>query len=126
MSHMYSTMVSICQMDDADPEDVAVAIRDSYVWMMNQYMLDRELIPSGQLAEIRYEDLENDPMTELARLYSELGLAGWEQAHVRIENYLKTVAGYRKNTYEIDSSTLNVVNREWGFAVEEWGYKPPT
>lgn len=125
MSHMYKTMLSICQLDDADPDAVAAAIRDSYVWMMTQYMMDRKSVPEGHLAEVRYEDLERDPLTELARIYSELDLRGWEKAKERIASYLTTVAGYRKNTYAIDSTTIDVVNREWGFAIEEWGYEPP-
>ena len=125
MTHMYKTMLSICQMDDANPDDVAAITRDSYVWMMTQYMSDRELIPHGHLAEIRYEDLERDPLTQLARVYSELDLQDWEKAKESIETYLESVAEYRKNTYEIDSSTIDLVNRDWGFAIDEWGYEPP-
>ena len=125
MSHMYETMLPICQMDDADAGDVARAIRDSYVSMMKQYMLEREFIPEGHLAEIRYEDLERDPLTELERMYSELGLPGWEQVREKVVVYLRNVAGYQKNVYQIDSQTIEVVNREWGFAIEEWGYEPP-
>ena len=125
MLHMFKTMLSICQMDDADSEDVTEAVRDSYVWMMKRYLLDRQLIPAGHLVEIRYEDLETNPLTELERLYSELALPGWGQARPRFDAYLKTVTGYRKNSYEIDSATIGVIDREWGFAVEEWGYKPP-
>lgn len=126
MTHLYDTMLPICQLDDADADDVALAIRDSYVSMMKQYMLDRELIREGHLAELRYEDLERDPLTELARLYSELGLSGWTQARERVDAYLSNVADYRKNDYEIDPQTIDVVNREWGFAVREWKYAPPS
>ena len=125
MSYMFKTMISLCQMDDVDPDTVNAAIRDSYARMMNQYMSDRDLIPAGHLAEIRFEELETSPLREMERLYSELALSGWEQAKQRIDDYLKTVAGYRRNTYEIDTATIDVVNREWGFAVEEWGYEPP-
>ena len=125
MSHMYETMIPICQMEDAREDDVALAVRDSYVLMMKQYLLERELIPKGHLAEIRYEDLERDPMTEMERLYSELDLPGWKRAKERMDVYLKSLAGYRKNTYEIDLKTIEIVNREWGFAIEEWGYEPP-
>lgn len=126
MSHMYETMIPICQMNDAREDDVATAIRDSYVLMMKQYLLDREGIPKGHLSEIRYEDIERDPLTELERLYSELGLPGWERVRERVDTYLRDLVGYRKNVYEIDPETIEIVNREWGFAIEEWGYEPPT
>ena len=125
MSHMYKTMLPICQLDDVDPDDVAAAIRDSYVAMMGQYMLDREHIPKDHLAEVRYEDLERDPLGELERLYWELKLPGWDNARDGISDYLHTVRDYRKNKHEIDSETVDVVNRDWGFAINEWGYQPP-
>ena len=125
MTHLYRTMLPICQLDDADPAEVAAAIRDSYTAMMRQYMADRASIPSGHLAEVRFEDLEEDPVTELKRLYAELSLPGWEQARKPIGDYLRTLSGYRKNAHQIDQETIDLVDREWGFAVQAWGYEPP-
>lgn len=72
IAHMYETLLPICQMDDAAPDVVASAIRRSYVLIMQQYLVDRARIPTGHLTEIQYENLELDPLGELARVYSEL------------------------------------------------------
>ena len=125
MAHLYRTMLPICQLDDADPTEVAAAIRDSYTAMMRQYMKDRDLIPSGHLAEVRFEDLEENPMAELERLYTELSLPNWAQAREPIGDYLRTLSGYRKNVHRIDPETIDLVDREWGFSVQAWGYRPP-
>ena len=126
MAHLYRTMLPICQLDDAEPAEVTAAIRNSYTAMMRQYMKDRESIPSGQLAEVRFEDLEQAPMAELERLYQELALPGWERAREPIAEYLRTLSGYRKNAHQIDPQTIDLVDREWGFAVQAWGYRPPS
>ena len=34
-------------------------------------------------------------------------------------------SGYRKNRYRFDRSLIDKVDRNWGFAVREWGYEPP-
>ena len=125
MRHLYRTMLPICQLDDADADAVAATILDSYAAMMRQYLRDRELIPAGHLAELRFEDLERAPMAELERVYAELALPGWERARRPIADYLGTLAGYRKNPHRIDRRTIDAVDRAWGFAVEEWGYRPP-
>ena len=125
MAHLYRTMLPICQLDDADPTEVAVAIRDSYTTMMRQYMKDRELIPKGHLAEVRFESLEEHPMAELERLYAELSLPDWERAREPIRAYLRPLSDYRKNAHRIDAETIALVDREWGFAVQAWGYEPP-
>ena len=125
MTHLYRTMLPRCQLDDAEPEVVDAVMRDSYVAMMRQFMRDRESIPRGHLAEVRFEDLERAPMAELERLYGELSLPGWERARKPIADYLRTLSGYRKNAFRIDRATMDLVDRDWGFAVEAWGYRPP-
>ncbi len=125
MKHLYGKVLPICQLADADPDEVIASMLDSYAAMMRQYMKDRESIPKGHLAEVRFEDLERAPMAELERLYAELDLPGWERARQPVADYLGTLSGYRKNAYRIDPETIDVVDRHWGFAVEAWGYEPP-
>ena len=126
MTHLYGKMLPICQLDDVEPEEVAANLLDSYAAMMQRYMEDRELISKGHLAEVRFEDLERDPMGELERVYAELALPGWERARQPMADYLGTLSDYRKNVHRIDPETVDVVDRHWGFAVEAWGYRPPT
>ena len=125
MKNLYRKMLPICQLDEAEPEDLAATILDSYAAMMRQFMEDRESIPAGNLAEVRFEDLERAPAEELERLYGELSLPGWTAAREPINDYLGTLSSYRKNAHDIDQETIDAVDREWGFAVEEWGYQPP-
>ena len=63
-------------------------------------------------------------MAELERLYAELALPGWRRARKPIADYLRTLSGYRKNTHRIDPEIIDIVDREWGFAVEAWGERP--
>lgn len=43
------------------------------------YLRDRAMIPPGHLHELKFEDLQRDPLGELERLYSGLGLEGWDR-----------------------------------------------
>ncbi len=125
MRHLYRTMLPICQLDDVDWEAVDAAMRESYATTLRQFLRDRESIPRGHLAEVRFEDMEKAPMAEMERLYTELGLPGWERARKPIADYLHTLSGYRKNAHRIDQETIDIVDRDWGFAVREWDYRPP-
>ena len=124
-THMYRRLLPLFQLDDVEPEEVTRMILGSYAAIVRQFMKDRELIPRGHLAELRFEDLERAPMEELERLYAELALPGWEQARKPIADYLHSLSGYRKNVYRIEPETIDLVDREWGFAVRKWGYRPP-
>lgn len=122
--HLYRTMLPLYRLDDYDWPEVEEFLTGAYSRMMRKYLADRDLVPGGRLAEVRYEDLERDPMGELERLYAALGLPGWEEAKPRVEAYLRTLSGYRKNDFRIDRTVIDRVNDEWRFAVDAWDYRP--
>lgn len=122
--HLYRTMLPLYRLDDCDWPEVEEFLTGAYSRMMRKYLADRDLVPDGRLAEVRYEDLERDPMGELERLYAALGLPGWEEARPRMEAYLRTLSGYRKNDFRIDRTVIDRVNDEWRFAVDAWNYRP--
>jgi hypothetical protein len=73
-----------------------------YERLMKRYLADRRLIPAGSLVEVRFEDLERVPLDELRRIYMELGLPGFGAAEPAFRAYLRSVSGYRKDTYRLD------------------------
>ena len=125
MMHLNRTLLPLYQLDDYDWDEVEQQLVDGYKLMMSKYMRNREQIPDERFAEVRYEDLDRDPLGELGRLYEELDLPDWSVARERIEAYLKTVAGYRKNRFTLPQATIDRITDEWGFAVDAWGYEPP-
>ncbi len=42
------------------------------------------------------------------------------------QTYLASLRGYRRNAHSLDADTIARVRQAWGFAVEQWGYEPPT
>ncbi len=124
--NLYRTLIPLYQLQDVDWEVIEASMISNYVGMMRNYMRDRSLIPRGNLIEVKFEDIEADAVGILERVYGALGLPGWEQARKPVEEYLGTLSGYRKNRYRFDRSLIDKVARNWGFAVREWGYEPPT
>lgn len=122
----YRKMVAAYQLTAVDWERFTAAALQGYVTMMQRYMEHRKSIPDGNLVEVRFEDLERDGVGALERVYATLGLPGWEQARGPIRAHLETQSGFRKNRYNIDRETIEIVDRHWGFAVKEWGYEPPS
>lgn len=60
-----------------------------------KFLDEARAIPAGDLAMMRYEDLVADPVGELRRVYSELGL-GWDaEVESRVVWYLDSVREYK-------------------------------
>ena len=71
---------------DADRQEEIIV--SEYLATMDHYLADRTLIPPGDLAELRLQDLAADPLGELKRVYGELGLAFSETFRQRLVKHL--------------------------------------
>lgn len=95
----------------------------AYRLHLDAYFEQRHLIPPGNLIEVRFDRLEESPISTLRQVYEGLGLPPFGRAEPAVREYVKSVAGYRRNTYaEIDSKTKATLAREWSRSFKELGY----
>lgn len=122
MVGVYKVALPRLQLQDIDGAQIEALVLRFYEQLMRKFLAEKSLIPTGNFVEVRYEDLETDPMAELRRVYGSLGLPGFAAAEPAVGAYLDSVKGFQKNTYRVDDAVIAKVNRHWRFAVEEWGY----
>jgi len=82
-------------------------------------------IPSNQLFEISFQQLEEKPMLILEELYQNLDIQDFEQARPKFEKYLKSVNHYKKNKHQINKNQLNELLTEWAFFMDVLNYTVP-
>lgn len=95
----------------------------NYMELYKAYQEQKACIPEGNLIEIRFEDVEKDAMGLAERLYTELSLPGWEGAKPYIQKYIESKKNYKKNQYQYEPRTVQLVNEAWGSVLDEWGYE---
>src|SRR5688500_16941681 len=99
-------------------------------WIIRQYRAmhdaffeERDLIPPGQYHEVRFEELEADPIGQMQRVYDALGLGEFSQARPALERYMDRVGGYRKNEFpELPAALRQRIADAWRPSFEQWGY----
>jgi omega-hydroxy-beta-dihydromenaquinone-9 sulfotransferase len=102
--------------------DVEAVLR-TYTAMYDAYFADRALVPSGQLVEVAYEDLERDPVGQVRAIYDGLSLGNFESVRPALESFLAANAGFRKNRHRpLDDATRRRVAEAWSRSFEVWGY----
>jgi hypothetical protein len=95
-----------------------------YSQLMQRLLADKSLIPTGNLVEIRYEDLDKEPLAQLRKIYETLSLPGFAEAEPAFRAYLDSIAGYQKLAHKnLDDSIITKINRDWQFAFNALGYK---
>jgi hypothetical protein len=93
-----------------------------YEAMMRRFFAERALIPEGNLAEVRFEDLERDPLEEMRRVYGRLGLPSFADVEPALRHYIASQTSYRKNRFELAAEDRERIGRRWAFAFAELGY----
>ena len=104
-------------------------IEDDIIWiyrnMMKTYFQEKELIPKENLIEVKFEDLESQPLNELERIYKELNLDGFNTSVPFFCSYLDSIDNYKKNLYNFPQKMIEKVKSYWKFTIDKWKYDLP-
>lgn len=112
-------------LQDVEEETIRENAMVNYEKLMQHYLAERDLIPEGNLIEVKFEDVEADPVGETERIYTTLGLEFTPATKRRVERYARSIVGYRKNQYKLSLQATEEISRRWGFAIKIWNYAPP-
>jgi hypothetical protein len=106
--------------DESSLDDRIVS---QYKKVFEVFFEERGLIPPGHLHEVRFEELEKDPIGQLRSLYERLDLPDFAAVEPVLREYLCSLGGYKKNIFpELSAEARQRLAREWRKCFEEWGY----
>ncbi len=91
--------------------------------MYAAYDEDRQLVPAGNLCEVKYEDLVADPRRVLQQVYSELDLGDFGRMEEELNRYLAETRDYKTNRYSLPPDVEVKVRERWGKYFEVCGYE---
>jgi hypothetical protein len=98
-------------------------ILDVFQMMYDQFERDRALIPAGRFYEIRYEDLVAEPLAAMERIYRNLDLGDFEPARPAMQQYLASIAGYKKNVHRVPDDLKQKIATRCRAYIERYGYQ---
>jgi hypothetical protein len=121
--HLFHSSIWLMYLQRPNLEDLDRKILDRYTEMYDAYFEQRSAIPDGQLAEVRFRDLEERPLQTLRRLYESLQLGDFDDAEAGVRRHLESIASYRKNEYPpLQPSERELVAQAWARSFDEWDY----
>jgi omega-hydroxy-beta-dihydromenaquinone-9 sulfotransferase len=105
-------------------------LHDLDEWILRQYRAmydvffeERNLIPNGHFHEVRFTDLEKDPVGQMRRLYAALDLPDFEHCELAVQRYVDSIADHEKNHFPALSTGLRSrIAQDWRPCFERWGY----
>lgn len=120
-SFFVNTIVPL-KLQSTTPEHLENAILTVYDKLYHKYEADKQLIPAQNLLEVKFEDFETNALDITRNIYDQLAIPGFAEAEADIVAYLDKKKGYKKNQYKYDDRTVELVEKNWDFALNDWNY----
>jgi hypothetical protein len=122
--HLYRIVMERAQLQEIDSVEHENWVLQFYSQLMQRLLADKTLIPAGNLVEVRYEDLDKEPLAQLRKIYETLSLPGFAEAEPAFRSYLDSISGYQKLAHKnLDNSVITKINQNWQFAFDALGYE---
>ncbi len=123
--HFFSSGMALSQLQSVTRAELDEAVFHFYEGIMRKYWATKDLIPEGNLVEIRYEEFERDPLKSLRDIYECLNLPGFVRAEEAFSRYIASQASYEQNRFKADPKELAAVTERLRFALDRLGYDAP-
>jgi hypothetical protein len=105
-------------------ENIEDRILRLYADVYDTFFEERPIIPPGRFCEVRFQDLERDPIGQVREIYRNLSIPWPACLELKVGLYADSVAGYRKNAHPpLAPSVRARVAEAWRRSFEEWGYR---
>src|SRR5262245_6199753 len=121
--HLHSKATEVYTLQRPDHSSLHNRVIRLYTEMFDTWFEEKSLIPADRLCEIAYTDLEADPIGQMRGIYEKLGLSDFSVAEPDVREYLRTLAGYEKNSHgELPAGVRDEIARTWCRSFEELKY----
>jgi omega-hydroxy-beta-dihydromenaquinone-9 sulfotransferase len=120
--HMTRELMTYWRLQNSDFDVEGVTIHDCKE-LFEAFFEEKDLIPEGRFHEVRFEDLERDPIGQMRGVYESLGLPDFGAVEPAMRRYVESQSAYRKNDYPGLAPDLKErIAREWSRCFDAWGY----
>jgi len=89
-------------------------IVEVYQRMLARLEPELAALPAGRRSEVRFEDLEANPVQTLRTLYASLDLVFDQEHELRVRVFLDKLRGYRKNSYALNPAVKSLIRERLG------------
>ena len=124
MLHLYNKTIKSQFLQHCSDEEIKARIIECYKKTINYYIERKKQIPKSQLIEVSYDQLSNEPIYVIKRIYEELKIDGFDKVEPKIIDYLNSIGNYQKNKFDtISEHDLKLINESWDFSFKKWAYE---
>ncbi len=119
---LFQSLLKGISLQDFDEQKVDRFVLENYKRMISTYMEEKDLIPSEQLIELRYEELTKDPAELLSAVTEQLNI-GVKADLSKAQDYLAVSRDFPSRKYRFSNDFIKEVNNTLQDLIGQQGYK---
>jgi LPS sulfotransferase NodH len=93
------------------------------VRMYDAFERDRTLIDPSRFCEVHYEELAEDPLGQMQKVYEQLHLGEFEKIRPALEKFAAGQKDFKTNKYQLAAEKRAEIADRWGFFFDRYGYE---
>ena len=93
------------------------------VRMYDAFERDRTLIDPAHFCEVHYEELVEDPLGQMQKVYEHLHLGEFEEIRPALEKFAAGQKDFKTNKYQLAAEKRAEIADRWGFFFDRYGYE---
>jgi len=121
--HTNSKLIELTSLQDAGSADLTGRVLRNFRAMYDSFFEDAPLARGSRFHEVRYEDLDRNPLLEMRKLYDALSLQGFDNIKPALEAYIGSLSNYEKNRFApMCESQRASIKSAWRREFDVWKY----
>jgi omega-hydroxy-beta-dihydromenaquinone-9 sulfotransferase len=122
---LWQTLLEMYSLESTSSAQIESFVLAAYVIHEDAINEGTRGLGPGTVSRVRYEDLVADPLGQVKRIYSELKLTGFEDAHPALEQHVASVSDHQRNRFVLSPAQKDAVDERWGSLIRDKGYSWP-
>ena len=116
---LHRKLIDVMGMEAISTLDISRNVIDFYPELIEKYNNEKTIIPKGQLMEVSYEKMIEDPMLIIKNIYQTLGVQFSFEVETNMRMYLKTQEQYTKDEYDENPFLKRNLYESWNKVLEK-------
>jgi hypothetical protein len=120
----WERMCVACELQSSRTQRFEDQVFDNFREMYQAYWRDRSLLSADQICDVRYEELSDDPIGQMSKIYRTLGLVDFQKVKPQLEAYVAGTQGYRRNRFNVNEQLESRIFEHCREYADKYGYEP--
>jgi hypothetical protein len=110
--HMWKIVLDQNRLNRKGSDPGIEEVTEGLVKILTTIEKDKVLLPEEKFYEMKFEDLESNPVSEIKKIYSRFNMPFDDLLTHKIQSFMDSLKDYRKNEFHLEANEKELIRRQ--------------